>query len=187
MAASAGGLPVLRTILGALPADFPLPVALVQHRALAAPHVLPALLARATALRVKTAEEGDALRPGTVFVAPADCHLVVRPDRTLRLVDGRRIRFLRSAADPLLESAAYALDGRVVAVVLTGAGTNGTHGVVAVKMLGGTVIVQDPDTADCTGMPRSAIATGAADQVLPPGEIAPALLRLAGVVPAAAA
>lgn len=179
MAASAGGLAVLTTVLAALPADFPLPIVLVQHRAVQSPHVLPALLARATRLRVKTAADGDTLNPGTVYVAPVDRHVVVRPDRTLRLMDGRRIRYLRSSAEPLFESAAYALDGRLIAVVLTGSGSNGSHGVIAVHATGGVVIAQDPETAAYPGMPRAAIATGAVDYVLPVDEIAPALLRLA--------
>ncbi|MFL5384467.1 MAG: chemotaxis protein CheB [Longimicrobiaceae bacterium] len=179
IAASAGGLPVLREILGALPPGFALPVVVVQHRSVESPEVLPALLARATPLRVKTAEEGDALAAGTVYVAPVDRHVVVRPDGTLRLMDGSRIRYVRSSAEPLFQSAAYALDGRVIAVVLTGGGANGSHGVIAVAGTGGVVIVQDPDTAQQSGMPRAALATGVPARVLPAERIAPALLQLA--------
>lgn len=179
IAASAGGLAVLLEILGALPPGFTLPVVVVQHRSPHSPEVLPAILARNTALRVKTVEEGDALAPGTVYVAPADRHVVVRPDATLRLVDGRRIRYVRSSAEPLFESAAYALDGRAIAVVLTGGGANGSHGVMAVAGTGGVVIVQDPDTAQQPGMPRAALATGVDAHVLPAHRIAPALLLLA--------
>jgi len=179
IAASAGGLAVLLEILGALPPGFPLPIVVVQHRSLSSPEVFPAILARATPLRVKTAEEGDALAAGTIYVAPVDRHVVVRPDGTLRLMDGRRIRFVRSSAEPLFESAAYALDGRVIAVVLTGGGANGSHGVIAVAGTGGLVIVQDPDTAQLPGMPRAALATGVDAHVLPAERIAPALLLLA--------
>jgi len=187
LAASAGGLQALDRVLSGLPADFPVPVAVVLHRTPGRPELLPTILARRTGLRVKGAEDGETLRPGTVYVAPADRHLVVRPDLTLSLIDGHRIRFVRSSANPLFDSAAYALDGRVVAVVLTGGGTDATDGVQVVKGMGGVVIAQDPATAEHSGMPGAAVATGAVDYVLPLDEIAPALLRLvAPAVPVAA-
>jgi two-component system chemotaxis response regulator CheB len=97
------------------------------------------------------------------------------------LLDGSRIQFVFSWAEPIFESAAYALDGRVVAVVLTGSGVNGSAGVKAVAGTGGVVIVQDPATAQQSGMPRAALATGIDALVLPPEWIAPALLQLAAV------
>lgn len=180
IAASAGGIDALGRLLAALPADFPVPIAIVQHRTARAPELLPRILARRTALTVKLAEEGELAAPGIVYVAPADQHLVVAGDRTLHLTDGRRIKFLRSSANPLMESAAEALDGHVVAVVLTGSGSDSTDGVQAVKVSGGLVIAQDPATAQHAGMPQAAIASGSVDWVLPLDEIAPALVRLVG-------
>lgn len=178
LAASAGGIEALGKVLSALPADFPAPIAIVQHRQTRIPELLPRVLARHTALTVKLAEEGESLRPGIVFIAPSDRHLVVAGDRTFHLQDGRRIKFVRSSANPLMDSAAAALGGHIVAVVLSGTGSNSTDGVQAVKATGGHVIAQDPATALHAGMPSAAIASGAVDSVLPLDQIAPTLVRL---------
>ena len=89
--------------------------------------------------------------------------------------DGRRIRFLRSSANPLFESAAKVFEGHVIAVVLTGYGRDGTDGVQGVKIHGGTVIAQDLATSEQWSMPQSAIQSGAVDYVLPLSAIGPAL------------
>lgn len=128
-----------------------------------------------TKLPVALAREEDRLRPGHVYVAPADFHMTVKPDHTISLVDGRRIRFLRSSVNPLFESAAAALSGRVIGVVLTGYGQDGTDGVQTIKRNRGTVIAQDRATSEAFDMPDSAINTGAADYVLPLNDIGPAL------------
>lgn len=180
IASSAGGLPALIEILGALPASVHVPMVIVQHRAATNPEILPQILARAAhGRRVKSAENGELLAPDTVYVAPAEFHLMIDPDRTLRLADGRRIKYLRSSANPLLESAAHALEGRIIAVVLTGSGSDGTDGVQTVKSMGGLVIAQDPNQALYPGMPGAAIRSGAVDYVLPLNEIAPMLAKLA--------
>ena len=178
LAGSAGGIEAVTRILGALPVDFALPIAVLQHRSPVAPSVLPRILSRSTTLAVKEAEVGERFRPGTVYVAPATAHLVVSADRRFGLQDGRKVNFLRSAADPLIRSAAHALGGGVIVVILTGGGRNGTSGVRDVRALGGVVIAQDPATAMHPGMPRSAIATGVVDYVLPLEEIAPMLVQL---------
>jgi len=182
-AASAGGIPALSAILAGLPVSFPAPIAVLLHRSATVPSVLPELLRRQTLLRVKEAEAGEPFVPGTVYVAPPTVHLTVAVDRRFHLDDGQRINFFRSAADPLIRSAAHALGGRVIAVILTGGGRNGTSAVRDVKALGGTVIAQDPTTAQQPGMPSAAIATGAVDYVLPLEDIAPLLIRLTSAEP----
>ena len=178
LAASAGGIPALQQILGGLPGTFPVPIAVLQHRSPTMRSMLPAILERRCKLRVKDAQVNERFTPGTVYVAPADVHLVVGSDRRFHFHDGRKIHFLRSSADPLIQSAAHALGGRVIAVVLTGGGRNGTGGVRDVRAMGGTVIAQDPTTAEHPGMPRAAIATGAVDYILPLEGIAPMLEHL---------
>jgi len=181
IAASAGGLTAVREILTGLPPNFPVPIAIVQHRSTTSPQALPRILTRLTPhLRIKQAEEGDVLEAGVVYLAPPDLHLMVQPDRTLHLHDGQRIKFLLSSADPLFESAAHSLHGRVVAVVLTGSGTDATDGVQVVRQMGGVVIAQDPKSADHAAMPTSAIESGAVNYVLPLGEIAAKLIALVG-------
>jgi two-component system chemotaxis response regulator CheB len=180
VAASADGLKAISSLLSALPRAFPTPVAVVLHRSPHTPGLLAPILGRVCALRVKEAEEGESFRPGVVYIAPAAWHLVVRPDRTFHLMDGKRIKFLASAANPLFESAAQSLE-RVIAVILTGSGTDGTDGVQAVHAKGGIVIVQDPATTAFSRMPESAIESGAVDRVLSLEDIPAELTRLVTV------
>ena len=177
-AGSAGGLAPLCALLSNLPAGFPVPVVVVQHRARNQPELLPKILARITSLRVKLAEDGETLVPGTVYVARPDLHTVVGNDGTLNLVDGTKIKHVLSSANPLFASAAQCCGSRTIAVVLSGAGSDGTDGVQAVKKFGGTVVVQDRENAAHYGMPGSAIQSGAVDYVLPVDEIAALLVRL---------
>jgi two-component system, chemotaxis family, protein-glutamate methylesterase/glutaminase len=179
LAASAGGLEPIATILAALPEGYPLPIAVILHRSPSVPSVLAAILRRRTRLTVRDVQEGDALRAGTVYVAPPARHLVVNADRTLGTMDGARRRGVLSSANPLLESAAAALRGGVIAVVLSGSGMDATDGVQSVKRHGGIVLVQDRESAAFFGMPGAAIATGVVDGILPLEEIAPTLVRLA--------
>jgi two-component system chemotaxis response regulator CheB len=148
----------------------------VQH--VARSSQLPKILGWRTALRVKWAEEGDRLRPGAVFLAPPDRHLVVNPGGTLSLSHAPRVHHVRPSAEPLFSSAAAAYGPRAVAVVLTGGDANGSAAVRDVKRAGGTVIAQDEATSEHFDMPRAAIATGAVDHVVPLGRIAPLLEEL---------
>ncbi|HKV10218.1 MAG TPA: chemotaxis protein CheB [Thermoanaerobaculia bacterium] len=178
IAASAGGIHALQEILAGLPADFPVPVAVVQHRSPRPPNLLGKILGQASRLTVKLAEASEALRPGTIYLAPPDLHLIVLPNHTFALRDGQRIGNVLSSADPLFASAAEVLGGRVIAVVLTGMGHDASDGVQAVKAAGGTVIAQDEASSQYFAMPKSAIATGCVDFILPLRKIAPELVRL---------
>ena len=178
LAASAGGVQALREILTGLPADFPAALAVVLHRPAGFHGLLADVLGRRTLLRVKEAEEGERLAARTVFLAPPGFHLLVTPRGTLSLSVGPKVNHVRPSAEPLFLSMAASCEARAVAVVLTGGDGDGSDGVREVKRRGGVVIVQDPAEAEAPGMPRSAIATGCADQVLPLAEIASALVRL---------
>lgn len=177
---SAGGIHASCQVLGALPADFPVPIVVVQHRFVRkqTPDLLLPMLQRCTTLHVRGAVTGDQPLPGIIYLAPAEGHLVLEPDRRFDVTDGVRLQFLRASGNPLLASAAEVLKGRVLAVVLSGRASDGTDGVQAVKAGGGTVIAQDRETAEQFGMPGSAIATGAVDYILPLPAIGPALCRL---------
>ena len=187
VAASAGGIEAISSILEALPADLPAAVAIVQHRTAALPNLLAHVLGRATRLRVKFAEEGEPLLESTVYVAPPDMHMTVLADGSVRLIEGARVCNVRPAANPLLESAPDAFGRNVVAVVLTGANLDATDGVQRVAEAGGRVIAQDPASAAHPTMPRSAIATGAVHDVLPLGAIGPRIVELVKACDPAAA
>lgn len=175
VAASAGGVQALSTLVGALPADFPVPILVVQHLDPRHETTLAGILDRRATLRVKLAVAGEKAARGTVHLAPPDWHLLVDADGVLSLSDADRTHFVRPAADVLFESVAVAYGPRAIACVLTGTGRDGATGVRAVKSHGGKVIVEDPGTAAFTGMPKAALETGAADLVLPLLEISTAL------------
>ena len=178
IAASRGGIEALRKVLASLPRDFPVPVAIVQHRSAALPNYLAEVLGRRALLPVKFAEQGEALQPYAVYLAPPHLHLTVSRDHTFGLHNGSRIRNLRSSANPLFATAADVFGSRVLAVVLTGGDRDATDGVQSVKQGGGTVIAQDEGTSEDFAMPKSAIETGCVDMVLPLEEIGPAIIRL---------
>jgi two-component system chemotaxis response regulator CheB len=175
MAASAGGIEAVRTILAGLPDDFPAPIVVLQHRSPDREGALEAVLRAATRLPVRMAAQGDPIQAPGVYVARADSHLTITPEERFLYREGTRIRFVRASANPLLESAARVLAGRVIAVVLSGSGTDATDGVQAVEAHGGVVIAQDELSSFAWGMPESAIQAGAVDYVLPVDAIAPAL------------
>jgi two-component system, chemotaxis family, protein-glutamate methylesterase/glutaminase len=184
LAASAGGLAALSQVLSGLPEEFAPAVVVVQHLDPRHRSLMADILNRRTPLPTKEAEEGEPVRGGTVFIAPPNRHLLVNQDATLSLSQSELVHFVRPSADLLFESVAASYGERVIAVVLSGSGTDGAMGLEAVKKMGGTVVVQDERTAEFFGMPHAAINTGNVDFVLPLEEIAPALLQLVrGVEP----
>lgn len=178
MAASAGGLAALRIVLAGLPKNFPAAVVIVQHLDPKHPSLLASILARQSAVRVKEANATDVLAPATVFIAPPNHRLLVNRDGSLSLTKSELVHFVRPSADLLFESVAASFGTRAIAVVLSGTGTDGTMGVRAIKKMGGTVIVQDRETAEFSGMPLAAFQTGEVDLSLPLEQIAPMLVEL---------
>lgn len=178
--ASAGGLHALGTLLGALPTSLPVPVVVVQHLDPKHPSHLAEILQRRCSLEVRQAQDGDPLRPGVVLIAPPNHHLRVTEEGTVSLDQAEPVRFARPSVDLLLESVGAVYGSRAVAVVLTGSGSDGVAGVEAVSGRSGTVVVQDPTTAEFQAMPAAAVATGLADRVLPLEDLGPALAELVG-------
>lgn len=175
VAASAGGVQALIALVQALPADFPVPVLIVQHLDPRHETAIADILDRRSALRVKLAEDGEHAEPGTVYVAPPDRHLLAGDDGTLSLSGSARTHFVRPAADVLFESVAQAYGPRAIVCVLTGTGRDGAQGAQRVRAHGGTVIVEDPATAEFNGMPSAAVQAGGVDLVLPLAELPAAL------------
>lgn len=178
LCASAGGLNAISEVLSGLPADFPAAITVVQHLARQYRSYLPDILSRYTALKVKQAEEGEALLPGMVYIAPADQHLLVNLDQTLTLSHAQLVNFVRPSADLLFESVAATYKLRAIAVVLTGTGKDAAMGIRAIKQMGGTTIAQDQATSEYFGMPSAAIDTGNVDLVVPLNKIAATLVSL---------
>ncbi|WP_329124631.1 chemotaxis protein CheB [Streptomyces sp. NBC_01465] len=172
VASSAGGIRGLQALLGGLDDDLPMPVLVVQHLDRHHRTFIAEVLTRRSALPVKLAEDREPAEAGTVYIAPPDHHLLITSDGLLSLTHSAPVHFVRPSADLLFESVAASYGPRAIACVLTGTGVDGAKGVDTVKSYGGTVIAQDPLTAEFKGMPEAAVATGAVDFVLPLEEIA---------------
>jgi two-component system chemotaxis response regulator CheB len=166
---SAGGMKALSTLLPILPKDFPLPILVVQHRLAGSDDYITKNLNQICALQVKEAEEKEALKAGCVYIAPADYHLLVERDETLSLSVDEKVNYSRPAIDVLFESAAYVWSSGLIGIVLTGANSDGAKGLASIKQQGGTAIVQNPETAEHSTMPKAALAS--ADYVLDLKEI----------------
>ena len=177
--ASAGGLSALVAVLAKLPSDFPLPLAIVQHLDPRHESLLASILGRRTTLPVHEARDRDAMVAAHVYVAPPGCHMVVGPGYAVHLTHEAPVHFVRPAADRLFESAARSC-GPVIAVILTGTGSDGAAGAAAVRASGGVVIVQDQATSAFFGMPQAAIDSGVVNYILPVDDIGPALMTLIG-------
>jgi len=139
--------------------------------------MLAAVLHRVGRLPCISPEDGEAIRPGMIYVAPAGRHLVLEPER-LRLVIGPKQNRTRPAIDPLFRSAAHSYGPRVIGIVLTGLLDDGTAGLLAIKRSGGRAIIQDPREAAFPDMPRNAEAAVAIDYRLPVSEMPAVLSRL---------
>ena len=175
--ASAGGIGALRAVLSTLPADFPAAVLVVQHMRPHGPSHLVQLLSRDCRLPVRNATGGETLAPGTVYVAPPGAHLTIR-DSHVVLSNAAPVHFSRPSVDVLFQSIAESYGPHAVGVILTGAGVDGAEGLRAIKGAGGRTIVEDPRTAEYTGMPTAARATGCADAALPLADIGAAMTHL---------
>ncbi len=171
---SAGALDATLEIAKALPAGFPGYVFVVSHIGSNLSH-LPELLMRVGPLKAVHPESGEAIRPGVIYVAPPDRHMLLTR-RHIQLSRGPRQHFTRPAIDPLFRAAAEMFGARVIGIVLSGTGTDGVAGLERIKAAGGLAIVQDPSTSLYPEMPLAASNAFAVDHIAPPDDI-PGLLR----------
>ncbi|HVA24422.1 MAG TPA: CheR family methyltransferase [Chloroflexota bacterium] len=172
---SAGGIEALSVVLGGLPKDFPAPVVIAQHIDPNRPSHLADILGRRSALPVRTVMDQETLEDGVVFVVPADRHVSIS-DHTVKLSSDAAGRPMPSI-DLLLSTAAAAFNEQLTAVILTGTGSDGTLGAREVKKAGGTVIIENPETARFPGMPES-LAPTTVDVIADLKDIGPLLHKL---------
>jgi len=176
--ASAGGVEALMGLVAGLPAGWPAALLVVLHGPPGGRGLLGPILDRAGPLPAAEAVDGEPLRPGRVYVARPDHHLLLEHGR-VRVLPGPHEHGLRPAADPLFRSAARAYGPRAVGVVLSGTGDDGAAGLAAIRRHGGLAVVQEPAEALFPGMPLSALAAGPVDHCLPVAALATLLARLA--------
>ena len=169
---SFGGLQSLQTILPHLPASLPVPIMVVQHHDPNGDNFLAHHLNSLCALQVKVAEEKEKATAGTVYLAPANYHLLVEDDHSFSLASDEKVNFCRPSIDVLFESCADVYADTLIGLILTGANSDGSSGIQAIKEAGGLTVVQDPQSAEAANMPESAIASAEIDHIIPLSEIA---------------
>ncbi len=180
---STGGPQALKYLLSKLPAEFPVPLAIVIHMPLGYTELYARSLNDVTQLEVVEAHEGDLLQPGRVLLAPAGRHLSFRkplPGQVAAHLDLAPVDTPhRPAVDVLFQSAADVFGSRVLGVVMTGMGSDGTQGAAQIKARQGVVFAEDEETCVVYGMPRSVVEAGLCDRIVPLHEMADALSGVA--------
>ncbi|HMA20036.1 MAG TPA: chemotaxis protein CheB [Gemmatimonadaceae bacterium] len=175
--ASWGGLNAMSKLFSAMPGDFAVPIVVVQHRSRHADNLLASLLQDVTPLRVVDVEDKEPLDPQSVYIAPANYHLLVETGY-LSLTTDPLVRFSRPSIDVTFMSAGDAYRAGTVGVVLTGANDDGARGLRHIVDRGGKGIVQDPKTAESVAMPAAALKMVPEAEVLPLSDIPPRLVSL---------
>jgi two-component system, chemotaxis family, protein-glutamate methylesterase/glutaminase len=163
--ASAGGIPLLRRILAALPANYPLALLIVVHLPAQSSCNLVELFSHNCALPIRLATDKARLKPGHVYIAPPDYHLLVETCDYLALSVEAPVQSVRPSIDVLLQSAAEVFEKHLIAVILSGANSDGAAGMALVKELGGLTIVLNPLLTDFNTMPKAVLENVDVDYV----------------------
>jgi len=177
---SAGGVIALKELITALPADFEVPIFVVQHIAPQVHSYLPEILNHSGGLKARHPEDGEKIRNGHIYIAPPDHHLLIEDDRILVKKGPKENRF-RPSVDALFRSAAYTYKKGVIGVILTGMLDDGTSGMWAINHLEGITIVQDPLDAMYRSMPQSVLEHVDVDYIVPLAYIPELLVGLTDI------
>ena len=164
---SSGGLNAMKIMFSLLPREFSIPIVIVQHIGAQSENIWVQLLKDKCKLEIKEADEKEIIEIGKIYIAPPNYHLLIEQDKTFTLTVDERVNYARPSIDVLFETAAEAYQNRLVGIVLTGSNNDGSKGLKRIKEYGGLTIVQQPDTAESSFMPASAIATVQPDYILP--------------------
>jgi len=180
---SAGGLDALGIILPILDPGLPVPILIVQHISASSDSFIVTYFDRICSLTVKEAEEKELLKPGIVYFAPPDYHILIENDQTISLSNEEKVNFSRPSIDVLFETASWVFKNRLIGIILTGANWDGAIGSELIKKSGGLIIVQDPKTATVARMPESVLERFKPDYILPLEEIGPLINRIFFPIP----
>ena len=177
---STGGPKALADLIPALPGDLPACILLVQHMPPVFTKSLADRLNQASEIRVKEAEEGDKIEPGTILLAPGGYHMTLEKNGTIALNQSPPVCGVRPAVDVTMQSVSPLYRSSTLAVVLTGMGADGTNGAASIKAAGGEVVVEAESTCAIYGMPKSIVDAGYADHVVPLNKMAQKIASLSG-------
>jgi len=175
---SAGSLNVLMQILPQLHVINFFAIVLVVHRKSTDEQTFEELIELKSAVKVKRVEDKVAFLPGFIYVAPSNYHLLFEKNNTLSLDTSEKVNYSRPSIDVSFESAAEVYKNQLIGILLSGSNADGTQGLKAIKNAGGTIIVQDPSSAEMPFMPNSAIQNTTPDYVLNIQEILEFILSL---------
>jgi two-component system chemotaxis response regulator CheB len=163
---SAGSLDVLLHILPQVKSKMEMAIIIVLHRKSSPQTSLADLLSIRTKHKVKEADDKEQIKSGMIYLAPADYHLLIEPDRSMAMDDSEKVNFSRPSIDVTFETAADVYEDKLTCLLLSGANNDGTEGLKRVKSLGGRVWIQNPQNAEVSQMPKNALASIKADAVL---------------------
>ncbi|MEJ1240783.1 chemotaxis protein CheB [Chryseolinea sp. T2] len=163
---SAGALQTVMEITSAIRSTSGLSIIVVLHRKPSEDDVLVSLLAAKSDFEVKEVDDKDDLKPGYIFIAPPDYHVLIEKDRTLSLDDSEKVNFSRPSIDVTFESAAEIVGERLICVLLSGANADGVAGLVTAKEKGAFIVVQDPSDSEFPVMPQQAVDQVSVDMLL---------------------
>ncbi|TKC12521.1 chemotaxis protein CheB [Pedobacter polaris] len=169
---SAGSLDVLLKVFPAINLNITFPIIIVVHRKQGTDSLLSDLLSTKTSLTVKEVEEKEAILAGTIYIVPADYHLLIEKDLTFSLDYSEKVNYSRPSIDVTFQSAAEVYEDKLVCLLLSGSNSDGVNGLITVKNYGGETVVQDPISAQIDYMPAQAILRAKIDRVLAIGEMA---------------
>ncbi len=174
--ASAGGLYAIQQLFDHLPSNTGFTFVIVQHLSPDYKSLMPELLAKHTSMKIYTAEDNQTIEPNCIYLNPKSNNLLIKGQK-LFLADKSIKPNLNLPIDIFFHTLGNEFKDRAVGIVLSGTGSDGSRGIKTIKEAGGTLYVQDPDTAQFDGMPNSSIYTNLVDYILPPAEIAKTLIK----------
>ncbi len=174
---SAGGFETLTKLFSTLPEDFPLPIIIVQHVYKYQSGYLFEHFNKHCALKVKEADEKEAVEPGNIYFAPPNYHLLIEEDKTFSLSIDEKVNYSRPSIDILFKCAAEVYKNQLIGIILTGANDDGAEGMCRIKESGGLIIAQNPNDAEQPFMPKAAIKKAGIDCVLTLNEISEFLTK----------
>jgi two-component system chemotaxis response regulator CheB len=178
---SAGGPRILRELFDGLP-RINASVVAIQHMPKFVNHSLCENLSRYTECDVILAVDNTELKPGNIYVAPSEKHLVLEQNRLISLVQGEKVNFACPSIDVTMQSVLQDPSRTIWGIILTGMGRDGAEGISHIKQIGGTTIAQDEETSIIFGMPREAIKTGQVDHILSPAGIRTYMIKKIGIL-----